>query len=339
MLGPGTPEPKGNPMKLDWPGAIAAVTIALAALAAAPASRAQHPVNAVVDSICEREYQALPYGTILDLLDPAARPELRAAALEAWQRLATIHECPEFAYTLGQLYRHGPDLPGNPLPQDVPRARELIRPMAEQAGYLNAFADLAEMEMRHANARETMMWTQVYLYLVQQVRMEDADPDERHYQRSAYNGHLLARAELIWRWARPVLRRKVKEDDFNAYLAAHPDIVERVRAYEQGRVHRRSSAQNPGVRVAHDPGACWVSDLDRLGSASAAWIVEVLPSGAKGRIVLENFVPNARVTEELKACLLRLEFAPFGGTTPVTFRYSAVMGSGEGASIRRPRRR
>ena len=326
-------------MKLLWPGAIAAATIAMAGLAAAPAAHAQDPIDAVVDSICEREYEALPYGTILDLLDPEAPPERRAAALEAYQRLATITECPEFAYTLGQLYRHGPDLPGNPLPQDVERARELIRPMAEQAGYISAFADLAEMEMRHANAREAMKWTQVYLHLVQRVRMEDADPDERHYQRSAYNGHLLARSELIWRWARPVLRRKQKDEDFNGYLAGHGDIVERVRAYEQGYSHRRRSAQNLGVRVTNDPGTCYISDLDRLGSASAAWIVEVLPSGGKGRIVLENFVPNAKVTEEMKACLLRLEFAPFGGTTPVTFRYSAVMGSGEGASFSRPRRR
>lgn len=332
-------------MKATWIGVIAGMLIPLAGQAAEDPARAREavavadPVAAVADAICEREYQALPYGTILDLLDPEAPPERRASALEAYQRLAAMKECPEFAYTLGQLYRHGPDLPGNPLPQDVPRARELIRPMAEQAGYLNAFADLAEMEMRHANARETMMWTQVYLHLVQRVRMDDADPDERHYQRSAYNGHLLARAELIWRWARPVLRRKMKEEDFNAYLAGHGDIVERVRAYEQGYSHRRHSAQNPGVRVTNDPGTCYISDIDRLGSASAAWIVEVLPSGEKGRIVLENFVPNAKVTEELKACLLRLEFAPFGGTTPVTFRYAAVMGSGEGASMRRQRRR
>lgn len=324
-------------MKLQWPGAIAALTLATAGLAAAPAAHAQDPVGAIVDSICEREYQALPYGTILDLLDPEAPPERRSAALEAYQRLATIRECPEFAYTLGQLYRHGPDLPGNPLPQDVERARELIRPMAEEAGSIAAFADLAEMEMRHANARQAMLWTQVYLYLVQEVLMKEADADERHYQRSAYNGNLLARVQMIWNWTRPVLRRQFKDEDFHAYLAEHGDIVQRARAYQQGS-HARASAQNAGVRIANNPGTCYIRDMQRLGSASAAWIVEVLPSGETGRVVLENFVPSVEATAGLKKCFLEYRFAPHGGATPLTFRYSAVMGSGEGARIRRQRR-
>lgn len=332
-------------MKPTWAGMIAGMLIPLAGQAADDPAQAVEAIHAagpaeVADgTLCEREYQALPYGTILDLLDPEAPAERRASALEAYQRLATIKACPEFAYTLGQLYRHGPDLPGNPLPQDVPRARELIRPMAEQAGYIGAFADLAEMEMRHANARESMLWTQVYLYLVQEVRLDGADAEARHYQRSAYNGNLLTRVDLIWNWSKPLLPRKLKGEDFNAYLQANPGLLQRVRAYEQGSAHRRISAQNTGVATTNDPGTCYVRDLDRLGAASAAWIVEVLPSGDTGRVVLENFVPNAAVTEEMKKCLARHDFAPPGGTSPVTFRYSSVMGSGEGASFSRPRRR
>ncbi|MGY1458620.1 MULTISPECIES: hypothetical protein [unclassified Luteimonas] len=331
-------------MKPQWIGLIAGMLIPLAGLAAEDpveaivAADAANPVEAVAGAICEREYQALPYGTILDLLDPEAPAERRASALETYERLATIKECPEFAYTLGQLYRHGHDLPGNPLAQDVPRARELIRPMAEEAGYIGAFADLAEMEMRHANAREAMLWTQVYLYLVQEVMLEGADAAERHYQRSAYNGNLLTRVELIWNWSKPSLPRKLKREDFHAYLATQPHLLQRVRANGKGSTHRRASAQNIGVTTTNDPGKCYVRDLDRLGAASAAWIVEVLPTGETGRIVLENFVPNASIAHEIRKCLQQYAFAPHGGTVPVTFRFSSVMGSREGASINRRRR-
>ena len=332
-------------MKAIWISLVAGMLVPLAGHAAddptqaVEAAHAAGPAEAAAGTICEREYQALPQGTILDLLDPDAPDDRRASALAEYERLATITACPEFAYTLGQLYRHGPDLPGNPLPQDVPRARELIRPMAEQAGSIDAFADLAEMEMRHANARESMLWTQVYLYLVQEVRMQGADAAERHYQRSAYNGNLLTRVELIWNWSKPLLPRKLKNEDFQAYLAEQGNLLQRVRAYEEGTAHRRISAQNLGVAASNAPDRCYIRDLDRLGAASAAWIVEVLPSGATGRIVLENFVPNATVTEEIKKCLTRYEFAPPGGTTPVTFRFSSVMGSREGASFGRGRRR
>ena len=130
-------------MKLHWILACLALATPFSALAAD---------NPDAGQACEDAYAALPRGTILDLLDPQAPAERRSAALAAYERLATMTACPEFAYTLGQLYRHGPDLPGNPMPQDVPKARELILPMAE-AGYLPAYADLAEMEMRHAHGR------------------------------------------------------------------------------------------------------------------------------------------------------------------------------------------
>ncbi len=287
--------------------------------------------------VCNEVYEALPHGTTLDLFDPEAPAERRASALAAYERLATMKECPEFAYALGQLYRHGPDLPGNPLPQDVPKARELIRPMAED-GYLPAFADLAEMEMRHANAREAMRWTQVYLYFVKNVRMDYIDdPDAAQYQRSAYNGNLLARSALIWKWyARPPLPRRLIREDLNTYLTEHgARVTRRMRERADG-LHQRVSAHDGGpARVSKVPDDCYVKLPDRIGAASAAWIVEVLPSGETGRIVLENFVPNADVTESMKACLPRYEFAPFEGTESATVRVSMVVGSTEGAALRR----
>lgn len=295
--------------------------------------------DAIAVEPCSEAYEALPHGTILDLLDPDAPVDRRARALEAYERLATIEGCPEFGYTLGQLYRHGPYLPGNLVPQDLPKARGLIRAMAED-GYLPAYADLAEMEMRHANAREAMKWTQVYLHFTRTVRQDYIDDaDDLQYQRSAYNGNLLTRVEVIWKWALPPLPRQAKREDLNEYLAVHGTAVtRRMREREEG-MHRRTSAQDIGlVRVASEPARCYVR-LDKVGAASAAWIVEVLPSGETGRVVLENFVPKAEVTEVLKTCLLQRRFAAFDGDQSRTARFHMVAGSTEGASLRRSHRR
>lgn len=291
-------------------------------------------------STCEEAYAALPHGTILDLLDPDAPEDRRSAALSAYQRLAGMQACPEFGYTLGQLYRHGPYLPGNPLPQDVDRAAGLIRPMAED-GYLQAFADLAEMYMRHAQPREAMKWTQVYLHF--SLKLQAAFPgggDAVQYNRSAYNGNLLARTETIWKHlAQPPLPRRLVKEDLNAYLDEHQtEVFARMLERRQG-LRGLTSAQEGGPAwLANDPGECYLMER-KYGAGSAAWIVEVLPSGSTGRIVLENFVPSPALADELRTCLSRYEFAAFDDTRSATVRISMVFGSPEGASIRRGRRR
>lgn len=285
---------------------------------------------------CEVAYAALPGGSILDLLDPAAPVDRRQTALAAYQQLATMSECPEFGYTIGQLYRHGEYLPGNLLPQDIDKARALILPMAE-SGHLGAYADLAEMEMRHGNAREAMKWTQVYLHFVDKVLLPTLDDaSDAHFQRSAYNGNLLARTELIWRYARPSLPRKLVRDDFNAYLEARGKQVEQ---RMRGRGARASAQDGGRTHLTHKAESCQVNAIDRIGAASAAWIVEVLPSGKTGRVVLENFVPKPGVADTLATCLADYRFAPFEGTAPATIRISMVMGSPEGATISRKRRK
>lgn len=307
-------------MKWQWMVLCAALTVPFAGHASD---------EATTEAACEAAYAALPQGAILDLLDPDAPSDRRASALAAYERLALIRECPEFAYTLGQLYRHGPYLPGNLVAQDIAKARELILPMAED-GYLLAFADLAEMEMRHANAREAMKWTQVYLHFVDTVQADYVeDPGDLRYLRTAYNSHLLGRTDFLWRkLTRPRLPRELMKQDLAAYLAERGDhVTRRMRERHEGR-HQRASAQNGGpTRVASAPGDCYVNSVDSIGSASAAWIIEVLPSGKTGRVVLENFVPNAEVTGNLYACVARYTFAPFEGTTPATMRVSMVMGS------------
>lgn len=311
-----------------------ACLLAATAMPALAAAQAEAPSGAA----CEVAYAGLPGGAILDLLDPAAPVERRQAALAGYQQLATMRECPEFGYTIGQLYRHGEYLPGNLLPQDIDKARALILPMAE-SGHLGAYADLAEMEMRHANAREAMKWTQVYLHFVDEVLAPDLDPDAAHYQYSAYNGNLLNRVELIWRHARPFLPRKLVKGDLNAYLEGNGrEVGQRMRERRNG-LNLRASAQDGGpVRVASSAEDCYVNAIDRIGAASVTWIVEVLPSGNTGRVVLENFVPKPEVADAMQACLARYIFAPFGGTASATIRIPMTMGSTEGAAISRKRR-
>lgn len=285
---------------------------------------------------CEGAYASLPQGAILDLLDPEAPSERRDAALQDYQRLAGMSQCPEFGYTLGLLYRHGPDLPGNLLPRDVPKARTLIRAMAED-GYLPAYADLAEMDMRNDAYRESMQWTQVYLHFVKTVQRPRMDADAAQFQRSAYNGHLLTRAEVVWGWQKPAVPRKRITEDFNAYLTEHGRSVEqRMRERFDGQRARVSAQDGLGLRVRTGIGDCRLPERDRVGAATASWIVEVLPSGQVRRIVLENFVPSVASAERLEAeCLSRYAFEPFEGDAPRTVRISLVYGSSEGAAFRR----
>ncbi|TWT23230.1 hypothetical protein FQY83_00810 [Luteimonas marina] len=285
---------------------------------------------------CEEAYAALPAGTILDLLDPDAPPERRTRALEGYERLADMRECPEFGYTLGQLYRHGSELPRNLVQQqDIPRAKELIQAMAMD-GYLPAFADLAEMVMRHGEHREAMLWTQVYLHFSRTVLRPELDADRAHFMRTAYNGHLLTRAETVWRWQKPAVPRKRVAEDLNAWLSEHgASVRKRMIERYQGSDRRASAQEGPLPRVRAKAEDCRLNLDPRLGAATGSWIVEVLPSGQTGRVLLENFVPRAAFVETLRPCLADYRFEPLAGETPATLRISLLYGSPEGAAIRR----
>jgi hypothetical protein len=284
---------------------------------------------------CEEAYVALPAGAILDLLDPDAPGERRVRALQDYERLATMRECPEFGYTLGQLYRHGPELPGNLVGEDIAKAKELIQAMAMD-GYLPAFADLAEMVMREGEHREAMLWTQVYLHLVRTVQRPGVDADDAQFMRTAYNGHLLTRAETVWRWQKPAVPRRRVTEDLNAWLSEHgASVHKRMTERQQGSDRRASAQDGPLPRVLARADDCRLILDPRIGAATVSWIVEVLPTGQMGRVVLENFVPRAGFVEGLRPCLQRYRFEPFAGEAPVTRRISLVYGSPEGAAIRR----
>lgn len=318
---------------MKWQTMILCWALALPAAAHAAA-------DAVQGGVCEAAYAELPPGAVLDLLDPEAPSERRAVALAAYERLSGLAQCPEFGYTLGQLYRHGPYLPGNLVAQDIDRARALIRPMAED-GYLPAFADLAEMEMRHANTRDAMKWTQVYLHFVRTVQADFVDdPATERFHRTAYNSHLLARTEVLWRkFTRPRLPRRLVNEDLNAYLDEHGERVSRLMRERRAGARGRASAHDGGpVDPVATPDTCHLNAIEGVGSASASWIVEVLPTGAVGRVVLENLVPNAQAAAALGRCLKDYRFAAFQGERPATVRVSLMMGS-TGSRGLSPRRR
>jgi TPR repeat protein len=280
---------------------------------------------------CREAFATLPSGAILDLLDPDAPEERRQHALTAYQQAAESAACPEFGYTLGLLYRFGPDMPGNLLPRDLPKARLLIRKMAE-AGYLQAYADLAELEMVHGQYRESMKWTQVYLYFVKNIKMPRARTgNDVQFDRSAYNGHLLNRAEVVWRWQKPAVPRRHVNQDLTSYLAEHETRVGALIAEGE----RGWADLGPTPRTIADPGKCYLKALDRVGAATASYVLEVQPSGQISRIITENFVPNTETADFLKTCVKRYQFAAFDGNAPRMTRISMTYGSSEGASIRR----
>lgn len=317
-------------MHRNW---LLACVIAIApSLACAQETGADTPP--MVDPCAEAD-ASMPQGARLDLFDPDAPADRRQAALAAYQRVATLEACPHFGYALGLLYRHGPYLPGNLLPQDLPKARALIEPMAI-AGDLTAFADMAEMEMRHANAREAMLWTQLYLHYVKTVARDFArDADHRRFMDSAYNSNLLARTEMVWSWARPKLSRDLIREDLNAWLAAHRGVAARMRERMRDSHARVSGGGAPGLTVKSTPDSCYVTLPSGIGAISATWLLEVLPSGEVGRVVLENFVPKAGLAWQMRHCLADYQFNPFPGTEPQTARVPMVVGSPEGRSLRR----
>lgn len=280
---------------------------------------------------CAAISMAMPAGAILDLLDPAAPAERRQRALAAYEQVAESAVCPEFGYTVGLLYRFGPDMPGNMLPRDLPKARVLIRRMAE-AGYLQAYADLAEMEMVHGKYRESMKWTQVYLYFLKNIRMpRTRDGDDIQFDRSAYSGHLLNRAEVVWRWQKPAVPRRHVNEDLTAYLEEHETQVGALIAGGA----RGWADLGPAPRTIGDPDECYLKSLDRVGAATASYVLEVQPSGQVSRMIVENFVPNMETAEFLKTCARRYRFAAFDGSAPRLTRISMTYGSREGASLRR----
>ena len=153
------------------------------------------------DATCEAAYASLPPGTRSSTcltLQAATGARCGGTGRLPATRCGNAPHRPEFGYTSASCIATAYTCRAT-WSQDIAKACTLILPVAE-AGYPPAYADLAEMEMRHAQAREAMKWTQVYLHFVDEVLLEGARwrcaPVPT---RPPYNGNPLNRVELIWR--------------------------------------------------------------------------------------------------------------------------------------------
>src|SRR5690606_14242056 len=118
--------------------------------------------------------------------------------------------------------------------------------------------------------------------------------DDAHFRRTAYNGHLLTRAETVWRWQKPAVPRKRVPEDLNAWLSEHgASVRKRITERYQSSDRRASTQEGPLPRILARAEDCRLNLNPRIGAATGSWIVEVLPSGETGRVLLENFVPRA----------------------------------------------
>ena len=294
----------------------------LAALAAAFACHAHQGGSAAE---CNAAHGPGHATSILDLLDPDASADRRAAALEGYQRASALPHCTDYMYTLGQLYRHGPELPGNLLPKDTARARDLLLAGAE-GGRLSSYADLAEMALREGDAREAMKWTQVYLYFVKTVTRSLMDNESVKFNSAGYNGNLLLRAERAWRKARPRLDRKLIDQDLSAYVAqSGREVAERIRS-SQTETRRRTTASTPDELRVKNVGTCEPPKIRGIDAAMVIYVVEVLPSGRIGRVLPETFSPDPVVVEMLAHCPRVYEYEPFDSERARTVRIPVVYG-------------
>jgi hypothetical protein len=220
---------------------------------------------------------------VMDVLDPALDAAHKSQPLRAMQSLAAAG-CGNAAWVLGNLHRFGPELPGNPLPRDSIRARQLLG-QAGLAGVEAAYRDQAELALADGNARDAMLSTQVWLWL------------------------LLKRVTRAWRAARlanaqiqPLLGTFLSEHG-PALLAEHHRIPER-----QAHRPRLALAKSPRVH----PG-----EIGRR-SGYVMFRVEAKPSGEVTRIFVESYAPTADVVERLRPLVKDLRLVPFDGTESMT---------------------
>ncbi len=268
-------------------------------LAAAPAAASDEPG-------CTKTEMPEDF-SIMDILDDRVAPEVRQANVELLKKHAQLPACKGARYDLGNLYLHGPDLPGNPLPKDIAQARELLEDYGLD-GNAFAFAQLAELALTENNAVEAMQWTQVYLYLVTHYKDRPDVEDHR-----GYNANLLARAQAAWR------KSKSKGDStpgslLNAYFNRTPALGQRTaKDYkasdeEAAAIRSETGLGDIGLRVKR---RSYGGDVSfRIQPGYAIYLMEVQPSGQVTRIAVQTFAPTPVHPQKLRSFVEGWEYYP-----------------------------
>jgi hypothetical protein len=295
-------------------------TLVLMLLECSGAASASEPAAA---DVCQ-------FSTI-DAFDPELVPDARRRAVEALTVAAAHPACDSGPdYQLGLLYRHGPDLPGNPLPRDAARARELIGRAARE-GRIQGYAELAEMALADGDAPEAMRWTQGYLL---EVRRAGIAGD---FDLQGYNADLLRRAAGALKRAGLPSGGKALTAALKAHLAREQSAHEADQALGQtsqvgtaAGAASASLAEGSGdeidLRVKRRP----TDDYDLrellLDGGRVDYLLEVQPDGRVSRIVVETFSPTWRHAQVLRQLVEAFEFHPHTAAEPQVVRIPVIYG-------------
>lgn len=272
----------------------------------------------------------------IDMFDPELDPALKAKLLKGVEASAE-EGCLYHHYVWGTLLRFGKDLPGNLLDKDVQKAAPLIEAYAKN-GHLIAYSDLAEMALASDDARNAMLWTQVYLYFV----TRHADKALTDFDRRGYNADLLSRAMVAWRNAK--FKKSQIEPMLDEYLARHETTI--LKGLQDSRSDLRTShptsSQNklgsdlgeaPDLQVKARPE---VIDTHLVMSPSyAVFLLEVQPSGVVSRVVAESFAPSPEAARKLRPMIMGITFEPFAWHEPQVVRVPVMYGYGDGPSLKK----
>jgi len=267
----------------------------------------------------------------IDAFDPELTPDARRVAVEALARAAVSPACDsEPDYLLGLLYRHGSDLPGNPLPRDAARARELIGRAARE-GRIQGYAELAEMALADGDAPEAMRWTQGYLLEVRRAGMASG------FDEQGYNADLLRRAAGALKRAGLPSGGKALNAALKEYLAREQSAREADQAVRQGAqagaaAGAASTSLAAGsddeidLRVKRRPADDY--DLRELlpDGGRVEYLLEVQPDGRVSRIVVQTFSPTWRHAQVLRQLVEAFEFHPHTAPEPQVKRIEVIYG-------------
>jgi hypothetical protein len=217
------------------------------------------------------------------LLAPGVDEAGRAAALAEIEALASAGD-DDAASWLAALHRAGSARDRNPVPRDLARAAELLRPLAE-AGDLDAMARLAETALEAGEREEALAWAVMHRHFLTTAAGEKANP---------YAQDLVARAAA---GASEALREQAAERA-NATMRTHGQAMAAAAVKLRPEVLAAEALATCNTAYVHTPRILPASvstpAARELRPAQAWMLVEIGPSGAPTRTWIIDAVPSAR---------------------------------------------